>query len=99
MSKISSFKTSGNSTSNTPVLTMSVDGFQVEIASETDRGDKELTALRGIAKKIRKRYNAYDGMLMELEEALKDLENWDGTGGSLQILKDNITDRIKKAKR
>lgn len=47
---------------------MEVDGFQLEIASETDRGDKELTALRGIAKKIQQRYNDHERLLGLLRE-------------------------------
>ena len=87
---------SGNSTKKTPVLTMNIDGFQVEVASNTEAGDKQLLK---VAKEIRKRHNAYDGMLMELQETLKDMKGWDGTPEAYEIMQVNIADRIKKAKR
>ena len=62
-----------------------------EMSSSRDGQDKT-------ANEIAKRYNAYDGMLMELKESLKDLENWDGTPDTMDILKRNIQDRITKAK-
>jgi hypothetical protein len=94
--KLSSPKQSGNSTSDTPLMVMQAEGFSIEIGSNTEDDDKKLTSF---AKKLRQRNNAYDGMLMELEESLKDLTNWDGTPEAMEIIKENIADRIKKAKR
>ena len=67
MSKMSSYKSSGNSTTETPMLVMHVDGFQVEIAPETENDDK---GLRGIAKKIRQRYNAHEELVDAIESVL-----------------------------
>jgi len=94
--KLSSPKQSGNSTSDTPLMVMQAEGFSIEIGSNTEDDDKKLTSF---AKKLRQRNNAYDGMLMELEESLKDLTNWDGTPEAMGFIKENIADRIKKAKR
>jgi len=94
--KLSLPKESGNSTEDTPIIAMNFGGYLVEIASNSQRGDKKLM---DVAKELRKRNNAYDGMLMELEESLNDLTNWDGTSDAMEIIKENIEDRIKKAKR
>jgi hypothetical protein len=85
-----------NSNANMPLFVMQFGPFSVEIGSNSDSEDKNLKAA---AKELRKRNNAYDGMLMELEESLKDLTNWDGTPEAMEIIKENIADRIKKAKR
>lgn len=89
-------KKSGNSTVDTPTLSMRVGDFIVEVTSESAGGDKELLK---VAKAIRKRHNAYDGMLMELQETLKDMKGWDGSPEAFEIMQTNIADRIKKAKR
>jgi hypothetical protein len=94
--KLSLPKESGNSTEDTPIIAMNFGGFLVEIASNKEENDSKLM---DAAKELRKRNNAYDGMLMELEESLNDLTNWDGTPDAMEIIKENIEDRIKKAKR
>ena len=94
--KLSPPKPSGNSTEDIPLVVMQADRFSIEIGSNTEGGDK---GLMKFAEKLRKRNNAYDGMLMELEESLKDLKNWDGTPEVMGFIKENIADRIKKAKR
>lgn len=93
--KLSPPKASGNSTEDTPLVVMQADRFSIEIGSNTEGDDKNLLKF---AEKLRKRNNAYDGMLMELEESLKDLKNWDGTSEAMDIIQQNIADRIKKAK-
>ncbi len=93
--KLSLPKESGNSTSDTPVIAMNFGGFLVEIASNKEADDGKLMKA---AKELRRRNNAYDGMLMELEESLNDLKNWDGTPDAMEIIQENIADRIKKAK-
>lgn len=94
--KLSVPKKSGNSTEDTPIIAMNFGGFLVEITADGYENDSKLM---DAAKELRKRNNAYDGMLMELEESLKDLTNWDGTPEVMEIIKENIADRIKKAKR
>lgn len=93
--KLSLPKKSGSSTSDTPVIAMNFGGFLVEIAANKEADDGKLMKA---AKELRMRNNAYDGMLMELEESLKDLKNWDGTPDSMEIIQENIADRIRKAK-
>ena len=94
---MSSFKDSGNSTPELPTLVMQVGNFQVEITPLLAQ-DNERKELRKMAKQVRKRYNAYEGMRMELKETLKDLKNWDGTPDAMHILMYNIKDRIEKSK-
>ena len=55
------------STDDMPSLVMSVDGIQVEVASQWEDTDKDL---RTTAKEIRKRYNVYDELLDAIEQAL-----------------------------
>lgn len=94
--KLSPPKPSGNSIEDTPLVVMQADGFSIEIGSNTEGDDKDLLKF---AEKLRKRNNAYDGILMELEESLKDLKNWDGTPEAMEIIKENIADRIEKVKK
>lgn len=94
--KLSPPEQSGNSTEDTPLVVMRSDRFSIEIGSNAEVDDKSLLKF---AEKLHKRNNAYDGMLMELEESLKDLKNWDGTPEAMDIIQQNIADRIKKAKR
>ena len=94
--KLTAPKKSGNSTKEIPIVAMRLGKFLVEVAAGVQDDDEKLFQ---VSKEIRRRHNAYDGMLMELEESLKDLENWDGTPDAMEILKDNIRDRIKKAKK
>ena len=55
-SKMSAPRKSGNSTNDTPIIAMNLDDFLIEVASNTEDGDK---GLRTIAKEIQKRYNRY----------------------------------------
>lgn len=96
MSKMTVPRVSGNSTTDTPTIAMNIGDFLLEVTSNTEVGDKQL---QKVAKEIRKRHNAYDGMLMELQETLKDMKGWDGTPEAYEIMQVNIADRIKKAKR
>lgn len=89
--KMSAPKKSGNSTSDTPIIAMNLDGFLIEVASNSEEGDKNL---RTIAKEIQKRYNAHDDLRDAVEHVL--LVSEDGEMDDLDFIM--LRDALKKSK-
>ncbi len=93
MSKMTAPKSSGNSTTDTPILVMTVGDFQVEVASNNEEGDKDL---RNTAKEIRKRYNAHDDLVAELEGLKEIVKGYTNFG--IDVIANNKKE-TKKVKR